>query len=247
MRFLLLKQRLLATILLCFITGCPAKAQVLPGIVSKQVLYIDTLRQREIPVALFYPGSGKLKGLQVVIFSHGYGANQGGDYLKYNYLTENLARQGYFVASIQHELPTDELLPMTGNPQLDRLPNWQRGSRNIAFVLAELKRQYPDLDYSRLTVMGHSNGGDMSVLFATEHKDLVHKLITLDQRRMAFPRGSRPRIYSLRSSDQPADKGVLPDDREAARYKMTIIKLEHTAHNEMDEDANEDQRKEIND
>ncbi|MBB5621242.1 hypothetical protein HDE69_002295 [Pedobacter cryoconitis] len=47
----------------------------------------------------------------------------------------------------------------------------------------------------------------MSMLFATQHPELVDKVISLDNRRMPFPRVSKPRIYSLRSSDQPADEG----------------------------------------
>ena len=228
-------------------SGChPAKPVAQKEFLQKNITYTDNSRQREIPVALFYPDSAGLKNMDVVIFSHGYGANKGGDYLQYTYLTENLARQGYFVASIQHELPTDSLLPVTGKPQVVRLSNWERGSENIAFVLAALKRDYPALNYARLTLMGHSNGGDMSVLFATLHPDAVNKLITLDQRRFAFPRRNRPAIYSLRSADQPADTGVLPDAAEAQRYKMTIIKLEHTNHNDMDNDANATQRAEVN-
>lgn len=242
-----MKIRIRLLVLLCGIACYPVVSRAQNGFRMNKVVYTDKARQREIPVALFYPDTSKLKGLDVVIFSHGYGANQGGDYLNYTYLTENLARHGYFVASIQHELPTDPLLPIKGNPQVDRLPHWQRGAENIAFVLAELKQHYPALNYKRLTVMGHSNGGDMSVLFAGQHKDIVHKVITLDQRRYAFPRVSKPAIYSLRSTDQPADSGVLPDVAEAARYRMTIIKLESTIHNDMDNDANESQRKEIND
>ena len=101
----------------------------------------DQSRQREIPLAIYKPKtdiSGKQK---VVIFSHGYGQNQGGDYLAYSYLTEFLASKGFFVVSIQHELATDSLLPLTGNPQIVRRPFWERGADNILFVINELKRQ----------------------------------------------------------------------------------------------------------
>lgn len=86
----------------------------------------------------------------------------------------------------------------------------------------------------------------MSALFAQKHPDKVYRLITLDNRRMSLPRTFRPRVYSLRSSDQPADEGVLPTPGEAQRYGMKIIKLGSTPHNDMDNDANEVQRKEIN-
>jgi len=53
------------------------------------------------------------------------------------------------------------------------------------------------------------------------------------------------KIYSLRSSDQPADEGVLPSAEETEKFGMTIIKLPNTIHNDMDDHANERQRKEI--
>jgi predicted dienelactone hydrolase len=234
-------------LLLLLFAGCqPAKSLAKKEFTVKEVTYYDEARAREIPVALFYPDTNRFKDMEVVLFSHGYGANKGGDNMYYTYLTENLARHVFFVVSIQHELPSDDLLPVEGIPQIVRRTNWERGAKNIGFVLEELKKNYPELNYERLTVMGHSNGGDMSVLFAATHRDAVYKLITLDQRRFAFPRTMKPEIYSLRSADQPADEGVLPSGAEAELYKMTIIKLEHTDHNQMDNDASESQRKEIN-
>ncbi|HRH47088.1 MAG TPA: alpha/beta hydrolase, partial [Pyrinomonadaceae bacterium] len=150
-------------------------------------------------------------------------------------------------ASIQHELPTDELMPTSGIPQVVRRPFWERGSDNILFTINELKQKYPKLDYKNLTIMGHSNGGDISVLFVEKHPESVKKLITLDQRRMAFPRIKKPKIYSIRSSDQPADEGVLPTPNEQKKFDITIIKLANTIHNDMDDNANSEQRKEIND
>lgn len=208
----------------------------------------DSSRNRLIPVALYLPKTDKkLENQKVVIFSHGYGQNKGGDNLAYSYLTENLASKGYFVVSIQHELTTDSLLPLTGIPQIVRRTNWERGASNILFVLNELKKSNPDLNFKHLTLIGHSNGGDMSMLFAQKYPNLVDKIISLDNRRVAFPRTNRPEIYSLRSSDQVADEGVLPTNYEQKKYEIKIIKLKNTIHNDMDNHANEKQRKEIND
>lgn len=208
---------------------------------------LDRERNRLIPVALYLPDTEKnLTIQQVIILSHGYGGNRGGDNKAYTYLTEFLASHGYFVASIQHELPTDELLPMTGKPQEVRRPNWERGVQNILFVIEELKRRKPMLDYKHLTLIGHSNGGDMSMLFAHKYPDKVDKVISLDNRRMPFPRVEQPKIFSLRSSDQVADEGVLPTSEEQQKYKMRVIKLQNTIHNDMDDHANAEQRKEIN-
>ncbi len=205
----------------------------------------DQSRQREIPIAIYKPTS-KVSGKQkLIVFSHGYGQNKGGDYLAYSYLTEFLATKGFFVVSIQHELSTDSLLPLTGNPQILRRPFWERGADNIIYVINELKRTNPDLDFKHITLIGHSNGGDMTALFPQKYPNIVEKIITLDNRRMTLPKSKKVKVYTLRSSDQPADEGVLPTEKDAKKYKMKIVKLASTTHNEMDDNANDEQRKEI--
>lgn len=207
------------------------------------VVFLDATRNRAIPVELYLPNS--LKKAKVVILSHGYGFNKGGDNRAYSYLTEALAASGYLVASIQHELPTDDLLPLTGVPQVVRRPNWERGATNIHFVLGELKKRFPQADYRHVALIGHSNGGDMSVLFAHQYPKLINKVISLDNRRMPFPRTRNPKIYTLRSSDQPADEGVLPTPAEQKKYGITVVQLPNTIHNNMDDSANESQRQEM--
>lgn len=204
----------------------------------------DKSRNRVIPIAIYTPKYKTDK--QVVIMSHGYGQNKGGDYLAYSYLTENLADKGYFVVSIQHELPTDSLMPTSGIPQIVRRPFWDRGADNILFVIQSLKQLYPELDFNRITLIGHSNGGDITALFPQKYPNIVSKIITLDNRRMALPRTIIPKVYSLRSSDQPADQEVLPTDEEQKKFNQKIVKLPNTIHNNMDNNANDAQRKEIN-
>jgi predicted esterase len=203
---------------------------------------IDQSRNREIPIAFYKP---QIERPKIVIFSHGYGQNKGGDYLAYSYLTEYLASNGYFVASVQHELSTDSLLPMTGIPQITRRPFWERGADNILFVINELKKSNPELDFKHITLIGHSNGGDMTALFPQKYSGLVDKIITLDNRRMTLPRTTKPKVYSLRSSDQPADQEVLPTDEEQKKYGITITKLPNIIHNNMDNKGSIEQRKEI--
>ena len=204
----------------------------------------DSLRHRDIPVAI-HPPSGELKGLPIVIFSHGYGENHPDSYLAYAYLWEALSAAGYFVVSIQHELPDDDLLNFNGPARVVRMPNWERGALNIQFALEELKRQYPQLDHGRVTLIGHSNGGDISVLYSHQHPDHIQQVITLDHRRMPILRASKPRTYTLRSSDQPADPEVLPTTEEAAQFGIRVVHLVDTPHNNMDEDADPRQRAEI--
>jgi predicted peptidase len=134
---------------------------------------------------------------------------------------------------------------LTGNPQVVRRPFWERGADNILFVINELKRTNPELDFNYISLIGHSNGGDMTALFPQKYPNIVQKIMTLDNRRMALPKSKKIKVYSLRSSDQPADEGVLPTEKETKKYKIKIVKLANTTHNEMDDNANIDQRKEI--
>lgn len=204
--------------------------------------YFDSARNRKIPVAIYQPKNKNLANHIPVIFSHGWGENKGGDYFRYDYLTESLASQGYFVMSIQHELPTDEMLAMDGNLQVMRRPNWERGAKNIYFVLNKMKADFPTLNYKKLALIGHSNGGDMTVLFAHEHPELADKIISMDNRRMPLPRTSHPKIFTIRSNDYPADEGVLPTEEEQKKYGISV-EFSKLNHSNMDNDANAEERK----
>lgn len=206
----------------------------------------DTTRNRSVPVMLYLPISDiKIGEQKLVIFSHGYYQNMPFGNKQYSYLTEDLAAHGYLVASIQHELPTDDLIPTTGIPQVVRKPFWDRGADNILFVISELKKLYPDVDFKNITLIGHSNGGDMTALFPQKYPGVVNKIITLDNRRMALPKIKGLKVYSLRSSDQPADEGVLLTTEEQKKFGITIIKLPDTIHNDMDNRGTKEQQKEI--
>jgi len=206
----------------------------------------DKARNRKIPVAIYHPVMAeKVKKQQVIIFSHGYGENKGGDNRIYSYLTENLASKGYFVISIQHELPTDDLLPMEGDLKITRRPNWERGCENILYVLNEFKKTNTELDFKHLALIGHSNGGDMTALFATKYPELVYKIITMDNRRMPLPRVKHPKVYTLRSGNYEADKDVLPNEQEQKKYGMTV-QFTSINHRDMDNDATPEQRKILN-
>lgn len=242
--------KILYVFTLVFLTGISALGNSVENEFTCAVT-LDTLklydqnRQRQIPIAIYKPDTTFIGSQKLVIFSHGYGQNRGGDYLAYSYLTEFLASKGFFVVSIQHELATDSLLPLTGNPQVVRRPFWERGADNILFVINSLRESNPELDFDCITLIGHSNGGDMTALFPQKYPNTVHKIITLDNRRMALPRTKRVEVYSLRSSDQQADQGVLPTEKEVNKFGIEIIKLDRTRHDEMDNSASDEQRKEI--
>ena len=209
--------------------------------------WFDSSRQRKIPVAIYKSRQSKVNAKPaIIVFSHGYGQNRADSYTAYSYLCNFLAKKGYYVISVQHELVTDELIPTTGIPQLVRLPFWDRGADNILFVINELKRREFPLDYSDITLIGHSNGGDMTALFPVKYPGIVRRIITLDNRRMALPTTGLPlKVYSIRSSDQPADEGVLPSKEQMAILPIKIVTLASTRHNDMDETGTRKQHREI--
>jgi predicted esterase len=204
---------------------------------------MDQARNRAISVVLYLPPVATVKRtkLKLALLSHGYG----GKNTDYSFIARNLVAHGYAVASVQHELPTDEPLPRTGNPRVVRRPVWERGVQNLLFVRQEMARRHPEIDAKHLLLLGHSNGGDISVLFTEQHPELVEKIISLDNRRLPLPRTRQPRILSIRSSDQPADEGVLPTPAEQATFGITITTLPNTIHNDMWDGATEAQKQEM--
>lgn len=211
--------------------------------IEKDIVLIDKSRNREIPVAVYLPK--KIQNAPLAILGHGYNFNNPGANKGYTFIANELAKKGYLVASIQHELPTDPLIPTTGDIQVVRKPFWESGSANILYLINDFKKRFPKLNFNKIILIGHSMGGDISVTFAKKHPELVYKLITLDQRRVAFPRVSNPKIYSLRSSDQVADEGVIPNEEEQKKFNITIQKLPNTIHNDMNDNANASQKKEM--
>jgi len=176
---------------------------------------IDATRGRAIPVALYGATPGRPKPLALI--SHGYG----GTNRAYSFIAESLAERGYAAASVQHELDGDPPMPTQGDPAVVRRPFWEQGAANLRHVIREL-RSRRIADRRPVLLVGHSNGGDSSMLFAAQHGSMVRAVFTLDNRRMKMPRTARPRICSARSSDQPADPGVLPTAAERKRYRMAI-------------------------
>ena len=96
----------------------------------------DAKRNRSIHVQIYAAEPVTSAKLKPAIISHGYG----GKNTAYGFIARHLARRGFYVASIQHEIPGDAPLPITGEPYVTRMPSWQRGVQNILFVLDELKR-----------------------------------------------------------------------------------------------------------
>lgn len=208
---------------------------------TESLALMDAARSRSVPLVVYSTGSSPAAGKRVALLSHGYG----GKNTDYSFIANALATRGFLVASVQHEVPGDEPLPTTGKPAEVRRPSWERGVANLRFAIRELKQRFPQADWGSLVLIGHSHGGDTAMLFATETPDDVSAVVSLDNRRMPFPRVPKPRILSLRSSDQVADEGVLPTPEEQRRFGVRLVSLPATIHNDMWDGATEAQKAEM--
>ncbi len=201
---------------------------------------IDLSRNRPIPIAIYEPTPVPGRKLRPAILSHGYGLKN----TDYSFLASHLASQGYYVVSLQHEIPGDAPLPTTGDLYQLRMSSWQYGVQSILAVIEQLRVTQPGLDFPRLLLIGHSHGGDTSVLFAREYPQRLHALITLDHRRMPLPLTSTPRVLTLRSSDQSADPGAIPERPDQLRFRIKVTPTS-TPHNDMCDTAAPAQKAEI--
>jgi dienelactone hydrolase len=221
------------------------------GIITRidTLTWVDSLRNRIIPIAIYdRQDFSNIKyslhkniHKKLVILNPGYGGTR----TDYSYIATNLAIHGYLVVTIQHDLPKDDTLPRTGDIYKSRKPFWDTGLKSILFVIAKLKKEYTGLDYDNIVLIGHSNGGDIAMLIANEYPTFAKIVISLDNRRVPFPRSASPRVFSIRSSDQLADPNVLPTLQEQKKYKIKIVKV-NTTHNDMGGLGTEAQKQEIN-
>src|SRR5215467_5840133 len=180
--------------------------------------------------------------LPVAILSHGNTVKN----TEYSFLTNLFAARGYLVVSVQHDLATDDpMVTKAGEEYVGRRMQYNRGIFNIKFAIDALKKEYPNADYRHLTLVGHSNGGDISMYFAKLHPDMVKKVVTLDNLRVPFLTDGKVKILSFRSKDPKfkADPGVVPDDETCAKAGIQVVRTEFQ-HNELS-DRGSDQVKSL--
>jgi pimeloyl-ACP methyl ester carboxylesterase len=187
----------------------------------------DTARNRSVPVDLYVRRDKEMKAmagmevLPVAIVSHG---NTVGSH-QYSFLANMLAARGYLVVSVQHDLPTDPPLSMKGYPYVGRLPSYERGVANIDFVINELRKSEPIADYDHLTMVGHSQGGDISVFYAAGHPDSVVKVATLDNLRVPLE-FVKAKMISFRSNGADyykPDPGVVPSEADCEKDGIQLV------------------------
>jgi hypothetical protein len=188
----------------------------------------DAARQRPVSVDVAVRRDYEMKAnngfskLPIAIISNGNTVKN----TEYSFLADVLAARGYLVASIQQDLPTDPpLMTRVGMPYVGRRQVYMRCEANILFVLGELQKLQPHAEYDHLTLVGHSNGGDVSMYVAHQHPELVSKVITLDNLRVPFVISNKMKILSFRSEDPnfKTDPGVLPTPSQARTDGINII------------------------
>jgi len=111
---------------------------------------------------------------------------------------------------------------------------YNRDIANIKFAIDELKKIQPNSDYKHLTMVGHSNGGDISMYFAKRYPELIKKVVTLDNLRVPFITDGKFKILSFRSRDPvfKADPGVVPDDETCAKAGIKVVRTDFQ-HNDL--------------
>jgi len=167
--------------------------------------------------------------LPVAILSHGNTVKS----TEYSFLANVFAARGYMALSIQHDLPTDApMVTKVGELYVGRQPQYLRGIANIRFAIEEMHKVQPNADYDHLTMVGHSNGGDISMYFAKLYPDQVRKLVTLDNLRVPFMTDGTFKILSFRSNDPKfkTDLGVMPPEGVLEKSDITVLQTgyQHT-------------------
>jgi hypothetical protein len=169
--------------------------------------------------------------LPVTIINHGNTVK----HTEYSFLANVFAARGYLVISPQHDLPTDPpMVTKVGEIYVGRLPQIQRGIANIHFAISEMKKIQPNADYNRVTMVGHSMGGDITMYFAKQYPDEIKKVVTLDNLRVPFLTEGKFKILSFRSHDTQfkPDAGVVPDADECEKAGITVVNTDFQ-HNDM--------------
>jgi hypothetical protein len=160
--------------------------------------------------------------LPVAILNHGNTVKN----TEYSFLANIFAARGYLAISPQHDLPTDPpMVTRVGELYVGRLPQIQRGVANIHFAVDQMKQVQPNADYGKLTMVGHSMGGDISMYFAKEYPEQIKKVVTLDNLRVPFMTDGKFKILSFRSKDTQfkPDPGVVPDAEQCEKAGITVV------------------------
>lgn len=205
----------------------------------------DKSRDRHIPISVTYPENDNAcqsnSPCEVVFISAGNRV----PYEKYAFLIDRLSVLGYLVVAIDHELPADPPLSITGDLYKTRIENWQRGAKTLNFVHDYLSKRFPNYDFNNLTLVGHSNGGDISTWLTKEEKSYVKRLITLDHKRVAFPKKKNLKVLSVRAAEYPTMEGVLLNTSEQKMFGVCVIEIPNSKHMDLTDYGPESIKKKV--
>ncbi|WP_165742018.1 alpha/beta hydrolase [Pseudoalteromonas sp. Z1A6] len=193
----------------------------------------DKSRNRTIPINITLPSNNAKCTEQakcpVAFINAGYGISHN----KYTFASDAFNQRGYLTVAVAHELKTDPYLNREQPYLTTRMENWHRGVVTLKFLVNELSSKYPAYDFTKLALFGHSNGGDISVLYGSIYPNEVSTIITIDHRRMLIPRNKKIRVFTLRGSDYPADANVLLTAEELDKFPVIQTLIEKSRHNDM--------------
>jgi Chlorophyllase enzyme len=233
-----MKRSVVIVLALCALTGAGYFTASKWAVHHRTITFSDILREdRPVSVDIAIRRDREMAEmaemieLPVAILSHGNTVK----HTEYSFLANALAARGYMVVSIQHDLDTDEpMVTRIGEEYVGRRMQYNRGIFNIMYAIEELKKSYPNADFRHLTLVGHSNGGDISMYFAKRHPELVKKVITLDNLRVPFITEGKFKILSFRSKDPmfKPDPGVVPDDEVCEKAGITVVRTDYQ-HNDL--------------
>jgi len=204
-----------------------------PGLQATETLI--TRGDRNIPVVLYGAKDSGQRKLAILAAGYGLGPTD------YTFLSAELVKRGFVVAALPSHLKSDLPIPSGPDTAILRRPFWDNGVADIRQVIATLRSRGKTTS-DPVVLVGHSHGGDIAMLLAQRFPSEVRHVFSLDNRRVALPRTDRPRICSVRSTDQVADPGVLPDPLEAKRLRMLIVPLTNQQHDDMWDAAKPGQR-----
>ena len=223
-----MKRGLLILLSVCVLTTAAYFTASKWAIRHETLTFFDASRNRPVQVDIAVRRDKEMQAnagmitLPVAILNHGNTVK----FTEYSFLANVFAARGYMAVSIQHDLDTDApLVTKVGEIYVGRLPVYERGVQNIKFAVKELKKIQPNSDYDHLTLVGHSNGGDISMFYAKEFPDDVKKVVTLDNLRVPFMTDGKFKILSFRSHDSvfKPDPGVVPDDDICEKAGITVV------------------------
>ncbi|PMG37613.1 hypothetical protein BCU97_10440 [Vibrio splendidus] len=197
---------------------------------AQSMVIVDSARDRSIPIEVVLPQNSDscttTEQCDVAFISAGNRV----PFTKYSFVGEMLNDRGYMTIYVDHELPSDPPLSKTGDLYKTRIENWTRGAETLNALQHELASRFLAYDFDKLTLVGHSNGGDISTWLTNENKGYISQLITLDHKRVTLPKNENIQVLSIRATEYPTKEGVLPTESEQKQYGSCVVEIPDSKH-----------------